>query len=101
MPAVKFFACLDFERKSSFCKRLGFNPHGAQCRENFQIAGCRIFQKRLFMIAHEENTLGIDSTQTFSDRPRQSSRSDDRTKAVASQQKVADSGPDMVRDLKF
>ncbi len=21
-PAVKFFACLDFERKSSFCKRL-------------------------------------------------------------------------------
>ena len=22
MPAVKFFACLDFERKSSFCKRL-------------------------------------------------------------------------------
>jgi hypothetical protein len=24
MPAVKFFACLDFERKSSFCKRLLF-----------------------------------------------------------------------------
>ncbi len=22
MPAIKFFACLDFERKSSFCKRL-------------------------------------------------------------------------------
>jgi len=22
MPAVKFFSCLDFERKSSFCKRL-------------------------------------------------------------------------------
>jgi hypothetical protein len=22
MPAVKFFACLDLERKSSFCKRL-------------------------------------------------------------------------------
>jgi hypothetical protein len=22
MPAVKFFACLDFERKSSFCKSL-------------------------------------------------------------------------------
>jgi hypothetical protein len=22
MPVVKFFACLDFERKSSFCKRL-------------------------------------------------------------------------------
>jgi hypothetical protein len=22
MPAVKFFACLDFERKSSFCKGL-------------------------------------------------------------------------------
>jgi hypothetical protein len=22
MPAVKFLACLDFERKSSFCKRL-------------------------------------------------------------------------------
>jgi hypothetical protein len=22
MPAVKFFACLDFGRKSSFCKRL-------------------------------------------------------------------------------
>jgi len=22
MPAVKFFACLDFEQKSSFCKRL-------------------------------------------------------------------------------
>ena len=24
MPAVKFFVCLDFERKSSFCKRLTF-----------------------------------------------------------------------------
>jgi hypothetical protein len=22
MPVVKFFACLDFERKSKFCKRL-------------------------------------------------------------------------------
>ncbi len=24
MPVLKFFACLDFERKASFCKRLIF-----------------------------------------------------------------------------
>ena len=27
MPTVKFFACLDFERKSSFCKRLIFSSY--------------------------------------------------------------------------
>jgi hypothetical protein len=44
-------------------------PMARSAKRTSRSPSCRIFQKRLFMITHEENTLGIDSTQSFSDRP--------------------------------